>query len=163
MKRPAVPALLCSASTRPAVLEALLVAHVLIDPWLLDGRTRPSISKATSVLLDVITEAPHCAGVALLEHVIIQLRAARHYQHYEREPTWVHWLQCTRRVRYRDVVRMAQRVTRLSVPDLTYLRREIVLELLGSVDQTPVAYIPPATDKVAPWKQRKQHLPQKTA
>jgi hypothetical protein len=128
---------LVNPATRGRALEVALVGHVLLNPQLLDGRTVPRLSPAGRVLLALVDEAPACARLDILAHVSIQLGFARHLhctrgsQRYE-EPVWIHLVQCTRRARYRDVMRMAQSVSRLTISDLTFVPVEALLPWLDS-------------------------------
>lgn len=161
---------LCDSATRGRALEVALIAHLLLNPRLLEGRTPPKLSAAALVLLGVIDEGPACARADILAHARIQLAFARRvpectrgnpfYERYPEyaEPSWHHLLQCTRRARYGEVMRMAQVISGLTVSDLTFLTIETVLDWLGAVEvgRTDVAFVPPKQTAVAPWKRRRR-------
>lgn len=119
----------------PDDVERRFVAHLALDRALLDGRSRPQLSPAAAVLVDLmLVENVHRV---LLPRVLTVLRVTRHVSRCWRdtpdgEPDYVHELQCVKSVRYCDVVRLAQSVERLTVDDLSLIPREAVLQCLGS-------------------------------
>lgn len=118
--------------------ERALVAHVLADPGILEGRRQPKLTPAAEVLLGIVLETPAAARVALLSSVLISLRAARHQRTCYRqralgEASWIHELVCRGAARYRDVVRLARDVERLTISELAAIGPAVlVLELLGA-------------------------------
>src|SRR5665213_2481525 len=98
---------LVDCATRQAALETALVAHVLLNSSVVDGRRTLSLSPAVVVLLEIIRGNPACARMALLSTVRVALRFARHCKHHDGEPRWQHILYCEHEAGVREVLRLA--------------------------------------------------------
>jgi len=115
--------LLASGETRRRALEALLVAHVLINPQLLERRTAPRLTPAARAVLDIV-RANHTSA-RINGPLTVALRLLR--------LTRGHW---PRGVHAWDVARIAQRAERLTLDELVYLPTETILRLLDSHPRT---------------------------